>query len=113
MNNVDSNQKIKAAIDRMVDVYRKRPSAALSTSSLVGEVGDGLGCRISDGTHSMVADMPRVMGGGDTGPTPGFYARAGIVSCIAIGLKMLAARAGHDFRRVRVRVENDFEDRGT
>ena len=26
---------------------------------------------------------------------------------------MLAARAGHDFRRVRVRVENDFDDRAT
>ena len=113
MNNIEFNQKIKSAVDRMVDVYRKRPSAALSTASLTGEVGDGVACRITDGTHSLVADMPQVMGGDDAGPTPGFYARAGIVGCVSMGIKMLAVRAGHDFRRVRVRIENDFDDCAT
>jgi uncharacterized OsmC-like protein len=51
------------------------------------------------------------MGGEDAGPTPGYYARAGIVGCVAIGIKMAAARACYNFRRVDVRLECDFDDR--
>ena len=111
MNNLDRNHTIKVALDRLVDVYKQRPSFAESTLSVTGTVEDGLTCKISDGHHSVFSDMPEVMGGGDTGPTPGFYARAGIAGCISIGIKMLAARAGHDFRRVTVNVETDFDDR--
>ncbi|MDT8341103.1 MAG: OsmC family protein [Longimicrobiales bacterium] len=55
-------------------------------------------------------DMPPIMGGGGLGPTPGFYARAGVAGCVSIGIKQTAVMAGVDFRRVTVDVETDFDD---
>ena len=113
MNNLNSNLTIKTALDRMVDIYKQRPKVAQSTSSIKAMVEDGLTCRITDGSHEVIADLPEVMGGNDAGPTPGYFARAGIAGCISIGIKMMAARAGHDFRSIRVGVETDFDDRAT
>ncbi len=50
------------------------------------------------------------MGGGAAGPSPGFFARAAIVGCVAIAVKMLAARRGVAFRTVDVSVEMDSDD---
>ena len=113
MNNPDRNLAIKEAVDRLVEVYRRRPSFALSTAGVTGVVEDGLACTLSDGQHTIVTDLPEEMGGDDTGPTPGFFARAGIAGCVSMGIKMLAARAGHSFRKVSVTVETDFDDRST
>lgn len=113
MNKLDKNHVIKEALDRLVDVYEKRPSFAQATIGLTGTVEDGLVCTLSDGEHTMIADLPQEMGGEDTGPSPGFYARAGIAGCVSMGVKMLAAQAGHDFRKVTVNVEMDFDDRAT
>ena len=108
-----SNIEIKSAVDRLVEVYEKRPQTALSSVSASGEINEGLTCRITDGAHAVDADLPEIMGGADAGPTPGFYARAGVIGCVAIGLKMMAARAGHDFRSIKVDIETDFDDRAT
>ena len=113
MNNLSRNQAIKGALDRLVDVYKQRPSYAESTASVTGVIEDGLTCTIKDGDHTVVSDQPVAMGGGDAGPSPGFYARAGIAGCVSIGIKMMAARAGHDFRKITVNVEMDFDDRTT
>ena len=113
MHQPNRNEIIKTALDRLVEVYQQRPSFAESTSGVTATVEDGLVCKISDGQHSVVADMPPPMGGDDAGPTPGFYARAGIAGCVSMGIKMMAARAGHDFRKVTVNVETDFDDRRT
>ena len=111
MNNLNNNLAIKSALDRMVDVYQKKPQTARSTSAITGLVEDGLACTISDGNLTVVADLPGAMGGNDSGPTPGFYARAGIAGCVSMGIKMMGAHAGHDFRSVKVTVETDFDDR--
>ena len=111
MNGTNSNNLIKSALDRLVNVYRKRPDFARSTEVITGTVNGGLACTISDGSHEVRADMPQTMGGTGTGPSPGYYARAGIAGCISIGIKMQAARAGYDFRSIQVDVETDFDDR--
>jgi uncharacterized OsmC-like protein len=111
MNSPDRNHTIKVALDRLVDAYKQRPSFAESTASVTARVEDGLTCTISDDHHTVISDLPEIMGGENAGPTPGFYARAGIAGCVSIGIKMMAARAGHDFRKVSVDVEMDFDDR--
>jgi uncharacterized OsmC-like protein len=55
-------------------------------------------------------DMGAVLGGGDAAPSPGFYIRAGLIGCIAIGIKMTAAREGTQVDSVDVDVEMDFDD---
>lgn len=95
-----------AVIERMAaDI-----SAARSTLVATGRIEDGLTCRITQDKHAVVADLGPGMGGDAAGPSPGFYARAGIVGCVGIAVKMLAAREGLTFRSVEITVETDFDD---
>ena len=102
--------ELRSKQQRVIDVYTKRPEAALSTTTARGVVGDGFRCDYTEGDSSVVVDMPPVIGGAAAGPTPGFYSRAGLCSCLAIGIKLAAIRSGIDFRRVTVDVEVDFDD---
>lgn len=54
-------------------------------------------------------DMGKAMGGTATAPSPGFFAKAGMVGCIAIATKMTAAREGLSIRSVHVTVETDTD----
>lgn len=107
---MDRDEAIRQAQARIVDVFEKRPEAGHSTSAISADIEDGLRCAVTEGDHTVVADMPEVMGGDEAGPSPSFYARAGLASCIAIGIKMTALREGHVLDRVEVRVETDFDD---
>lgn len=107
---MDRDEPIRQAQARIMAVFEKRPAAGRSTSAISAKVEDGLRCAVAEGDQTVVADMPEVMGGDETGPSPGFYARAGLASCIAIGIKMTAVREGHVLDRVEVRVETDFDD---
>jgi OsmC-like protein len=55
-------------------------------------------------------DMPKAFGGDGSAPTPGFFVRAGLIGCVAIGIKMTAAREGIPLESVDVDVEMDFDD---
>jgi uncharacterized OsmC-like protein len=111
VNHQTGNNTIKAALDRLAGVYRKKPATALSTCSVAGIIEKGMLCRITDGAHDVVTDLPEPMGGEDAGPTPGFFVRAGLAGCVAIGIKMEAARAGYEFKSINVQVETDHDDR--
>lgn len=105
-----ADSEIRAKQERVIDVFAKRPQAGLSTTPARAVVGDGLRCEYVEGDNSVVADMPEIMGGEASGPSPGFYARAGLCTCVAIGIKMAAVRGGLDVREVAVDVEVDFDD---
>jgi len=104
------DENVRARQAAVIERMRADLSAARSTIVATGRVEDGLTCHIAQGKFSAVADMSPGMGGDAAGPSPGFYARAGIVGCVAIGVKMLAARDGLVFRSVDVTVETDFDD---
>lgn len=104
------NDKTRAALKRVLDVFEARPNKALSTNHASAVVAEGLQCEFTQGDQSTVMDMPAIMGGGDAGPTPGFFARAGIAGCVSIGIKQTAILAGLDFDTVRVDIETDFDD---
>lgn len=80
-----------------------------STSKITGSVNDGLKCTVSQGRHQANMDMARAMGGDGTAPSPGFFAKAGLVGCLAIATKMTAAREGLQFRSVDVEIETDSD----
>jgi uncharacterized OsmC-like protein len=102
--------EIRAAQERVIDVFHKRPAAARSTTRASGHVGQGLACTVRQGEHHAIMDMAKVLGGEDVGPTPGFFIRAGLIGCIAIGIKMTAAREAIALDAVDVEVEMDFDD---
>jgi len=62
--------------------------------------------------HAVTIDMPGAIGGGDHGPSPGYFGRAEICSCLAIGIRMTAVREGLHIASVRVEIAQDSDNRG-
>lgn len=106
----DRDRRVREAQTRVMDRMRADPDAARSTIVTRGEVGNGLACEVRQGKFSATLDLGPGMGGTAAGPSPGFHGRAAICGCVAIGVKMLAAREGLIFRKVQVTVETDFDD---
>ena len=52
------------------------------------------------------------MGGGDTGPSPGWLLRASLASCTATAIAMRAAMLGIELRELEVIVHADTDMRG-
>lgn len=104
------DSRIRTSQEQVIARLLGDPGAARSTIASRGRVEEGLACTITQGRFSAVADLGRGMGGDAAGPSPGFFARAGIVGCVAIATKMAAARAGLVLRSVEVEVETDFDD---
>jgi uncharacterized OsmC-like protein len=107
---MDRNEQIRAAQERVIQVYRKKPQAALSSVAANGRIEQGLTCRARQGDHEAVMDMSKALGGDEAGPTPGFFIRMGLVGCIAIGIKLTATREGIAVGAIEVGVDMDFDD---
>lgn len=105
-----ANDDIRVAQTKVIERLSADPQAACTTIALTGRVSDGLACTVEQGKLSAVMDMGPAMGGAALGPSPGFFARAAIAGCVAIGVKMTAAREGLDVSAVDVSVETDFDD---
>ena len=106
----DRNTLIRTAQERMIAVYRKKPGSVFSSVRASGHLGDGLTCEFRQGDHKAVMDMAKIYGGDDKGPSPGFFIRAGLAGCVAIGIKLTAAREGIVLNSIDVDVEMDFDD---
>lgn len=109
---MDRDTQAKEGQHRAIAVFDKRPNRAQVTNTGTATVEDGLVCAFSDGIHAIDVDMPEAIGGTGTAPSPGYFGRAAICSCIAIGIKMTAARDGLVLDRVSVSIEQDFDNRG-
>jgi uncharacterized OsmC-like protein len=103
--------RIMTAQKRAASIMQDQPERAHSKTATTARVGEGLTCRIQQGKFDAVADLGPGMGGDAAGPSPSFFGRAAIASCVAIAIKMLAATEGKTFRTVDVTVETDFDDR--
>jgi uncharacterized OsmC-like protein len=101
---------LRAAQERVIDVLRRKPSAAFSTIKGSARVEGGLSCTYRQGERSAPMDMGTPLGGTGEAPTPGFYFRAAVSGCIAIGIKLTAVRDGLELESVTVDVEMDFDD---
>ena len=102
--------RIRDAQQAVIDRIAAAPEEARSTIRTTGEIGAGLACTVTQGKFTATTDLGPGMGGDAAGPSPGFFARAGIVGCVGIAVKMLAAREGVHFERVNVAIETDFDD---
>lgn len=73
---------------------------------------NGLLCEYDQEGRRVAMDMPVAIGGGDQNPSPGFFGRAAICGCIAIGIRMAAARADLGLGEIRVDIEQVWDNRG-
>lgn len=101
---------IKLAQTKVIDRLLSDPAAATSKITTRGLVEEGLTCTVREKKFSATTDLGHAMGGDAEGPSPGFYARTAIVGCVAMGVKMAAAREGISLRSVDVTVTTDFDD---
>lgn len=104
------DQVIRDAQNAVIDRMSQDLEAACSTLVTTGRIEEGLACHVTQGKFEAMLDLGRGMGGDAAGPSPGFFARAAVVGCVGMGVKMLAAREGFVFRSLEVTIECDFDD---
>ncbi|MFQ5527222.1 MAG: alpha/beta fold hydrolase [Thermoanaerobaculia bacterium] len=101
-------------IGRMLAAWAARyvaPPAAPAPDAVEGEVvvesgNSGYFNRVFAGSHQLVADEPRSVGGTDRGPTPYELLLAALGACKSMTLRMYAERKKWPLERVTVRVEH-------
>lgn len=104
------DERIRTAQTAVIARMSADLGAARSTIVTSGRVEEGLACNVAQGKFRATLDLGPGMGGDAAGPSPGFHARAAIVGCVAIAIKMLAAREGVRLEAVDVVIETDFDD---
>ncbi len=102
----------KKALARSTKAVTLRPSKGQYTHKTSAVIDSGTACRIREKRLDMIVDVPASIGGGGVGSTPGALVRGALASCIAIGIKLWAARADMEIDFVDVHLEADVDARG-
>lgn len=100
------------ALARSAKAVTMRPSVGQYTHKTSAIIHGGTKCRVREKHLDMEVDVPASIGGGGEGPTPGALMRGALTSCIAIGVKLWAARADVKIDFVDVQMEADVDARG-
>ncbi|MGJ7490087.1 OsmC family protein [Variovorax sp. ZT4R33] len=106
--------EIASALQRVASVLERRPEAAVHDDTPASVRWDGgVRCvaRHPNGAE-VPTDMPREFGGGGGEVTPGWLFRAGLASCAATCIALLAAREGVALRTLEVRAASRSDTRG-
>lgn len=87
--------------------------ARYTDSAAIAKVQRGLTVTVTapDG-RSVVTDMPKSVGGGDSAPGPGWLFRAALAACDATLIAMAAAMRGVELTDVEVTVDSESNDYG-
>jgi len=107
-----SSRHVREALERAQRLFRERPSAATKNVAANAVWQKGLACEIGgpDGQR-VVTDMPKPLGGDDSGPSPGWLLRASLASCTATAIAMRAAMRGIELSKLEVVVHADTDVR--
>ena len=105
---------LREALEKVERVFAVKPElAAVQTPATTARMVDGTRCDITgpDGEHAS-ADLKRAFGGTESAPSPGWYLRAAMASCTAIGITMRAAKLGIVLEELEVSVQARLDARG-
>ena len=107
-------EDIAAAIKRAERILERRPEVGLSEDSIATVHWEGgLRMRASHAEgHAVGTDMPTELGGCGNHVSPGWLLRAGLASCLATSIAMLAASRGVVLARLDVRASSRSDLRG-
>lgn len=105
---------IRQSLLRAREAFDRRPSAALHEDSTAVAVWNGsLSTQLLHPSASNLGtDMPAVLGGSGGHPSPGWYFRAGVASCMATSIAMEAAMQGIALTRLEVEAHSESDSRG-
>ena len=99
---------------RARDAFERRPSTAVHEDSPATAVWvGGLATRLEHAALPLLrTDMPTALGGEGVAPSPGWYFRAGVASCLATSIAMQAAMCGIALTHVAVQARSKSDARG-
>jgi len=108
---VDRNS-LKQAFFRTRNALQKRPSLAQGTYR--AKIGPGPGMKIvcQEGPWQATSDLADTLGGEGIDPTPGFFLRAALGTCIGSTLTVEAAALDLDLRDFTIDISADYDSRG-
>lgn len=109
---MDKNIHARDAQLRAISIYARRPDQAQVMHCGIAEIRNGLTCTYEQDGHRVTIDMPTAIGGDNQGPSPGYFGRAAICGCLAIGIKMMATREDLRIDKVQVELEQNWDNRG-
>lgn len=109
---MNTPEDIKSALDRAAALVEAKPAIGQRAYKSVAAVGDGLACLVEEKDWSLSADTPKSMGGDNSAPSPSTLFRASVSSCVAIGIKMWAARLRTPIKSTEAIFETDVDARG-
>ncbi|MCB1743020.1 MAG: OsmC family protein [Gammaproteobacteria bacterium] len=109
---MDDSRHLKEIAERNVRLLELRPERGHLTAVTRARIDVGLRCEISEGDWRLAADLPGKAGGNDSAPTPGMLGRGALASCLAMGIRIWAARMEVPLDSVEVEVQADFDARG-
>src|SRR2546427_12504453 len=101
-----TKEQIRSSIEAAVKYLTEHPDEARYTDSpATATVVEGLLVHVEGPSgESMTTDMPMSVGGGGTGPSPGWVFRAALASCEATLIAMRAAAEGVELALLEVTV---------
>ena len=105
---------VKESIEKAVQYLSENPGEARYTDSrATAKLGESLRVDVEGPNGAtMVTDMPGGVGGLGEHPSPGWYFRAAIASCVATTIGMEAEREGIALSSLEVEVDSESDDRG-
>ncbi len=108
-----ASEHIRKSIEGAIDYLSAHLEEVQYTDSPARAVVDGLRSTV-EGTNgeTLVTDMPKSIGGGDSAPSPGWVLRAAIASCDATLIAMRAAQEEIELSTLEVIVDSESDDRG-
>jgi uncharacterized OsmC-like protein len=107
-------QDLAAALQRTESVLRRRPSMGLSEDAPSTACWVG-GTRIVSSHpngHQVLTDVPAELGGSGDQVSPGWLVRAGLASCTATCIVMVAASEGIELTALEVQATSRSDTRG-
>jgi uncharacterized OsmC-like protein len=109
-----SSEQIRSSIEAATAYLTEHPDEASYTDSpATASVVEGLLVRVDGPSgETLTTDMPRSVGGGGAGLSPGWIFRAALAGCEATLIAMRAAAEGVELGRLDVTVDSESDDRG-
>ncbi len=110
---MSSSSEVAQALQRARDVLTRRPDMGLHDDSAAISTWQGgtqAIARHANGTQ-VLSDLPTELGGGGAHITPGWLFRAGMASCAATTMAMVAASEGIELSLLEVKVTSRSDTR--
>jgi uncharacterized OsmC-like protein len=104
------SHRLKALFDEKAETARQ--GRALHRGHARVRLVHGVACDVEHDDRTLRVDLPATEGGGATGPHPGQLMRASLGACLAMGLRIWAARLEVTVAGVHLDVECEYDPRG-